>query len=185
MTESNGLMMRVRRLIGTTPCTCYNPGDSELALECERCELLALTLAADEPSVLGGGCGVPPMPTVTDAIEAHIRQIEQLCDAANVDPSQWLIGAEPPRDGFTDALAQELYGKDPAAVGCAMMHADDIEGDSTEALALRVLAEEVRRLRASQPPRAPECATSCWLKDSYDAIDAGGSPLPSRPERCP
>jgi hypothetical protein len=50
-----------------------------------------------------------------------------------------------PADGFADALSQSLYGNDPAAVACAMQHANDVEGDSTDAGALRRLAEEVRR----------------------------------------
>jgi hypothetical protein len=35
---------------------------------------------------------------------------------------------------------------------------------------------------ASPPPGAvaPECERSCWLKDSYEAIEVGGEPLPSR-----
>ena len=47
-----------------------------------------------EPSVMGAGKGIPPMPTVAEAIEAHVRRIEILCDAANLDPAQWLVQAE-------------------------------------------------------------------------------------------
>lgn len=62
--------------------------------------------APDEPpAVLGAGCGVSPMPTAVEAIEAHVRQIEMLCDATNIDPAQWLVSADesasapPPGDG--------------------------------------------------------------------------------------
>ncbi|NJN35834.1 MAG: hypothetical protein HC794_00785 [Nitrospiraceae bacterium] len=48
-------------------------------------------MSDDEPSILGAGCGVQRMPTVREAIEYHVRQIQQLCDAANLDPYEWLM----------------------------------------------------------------------------------------------
>ena len=76
-------------------------------------------------------------------------------------------------DGFTDALSQALYGNDPGAVRCAMKHADDIVGDTTDAHALRRLAEEVRRLRAAQPPEAL-LAEAKWLRIASDAMAERG-----------
>jgi hypothetical protein len=43
---------------------------------------------SDEPSVIGGKPA--PMPTVDDAIAAHVRQIQILCDESGRDPAQWL-----------------------------------------------------------------------------------------------
>ncbi len=43
---------------------------------------------SDEPPVIGGKPA--PMPTVDDAIAAHVRQIQILCDESGRDPAQWL-----------------------------------------------------------------------------------------------
>jgi hypothetical protein len=45
---------------------------------------------SDEPPVLGAGPGLAPMPTAAQAIEAHVRQIQILCDEAGLDPCEWL-----------------------------------------------------------------------------------------------
>jgi len=44
----------------------------------------------DEPPVMGAGGGLPPMPTALEAIQAHVRQIQALCDATGRDPTEWL-----------------------------------------------------------------------------------------------
>src|SRR6185312_6280438 len=44
----------------------------------------------DEPPVMGAGGGLPPMPTALEAIQAHVRQIQTLCDATGRDPTEWL-----------------------------------------------------------------------------------------------
>lgn len=45
---------------------------------------------SDEPPVMGAVGGVAPMPTALEAIEAHVRQIQIICDATGNDPTQWL-----------------------------------------------------------------------------------------------
>jgi hypothetical protein len=44
----------------------------------------------EEPPVLGAGCGIAPMPTATDGIEAAVRVIQKICAEAGLDPAQWL-----------------------------------------------------------------------------------------------
>jgi hypothetical protein len=44
----------------------------------------------DEPPMMGAGGGLPPMPTALEAIEAHVRQIQILCDETGRDPTEWL-----------------------------------------------------------------------------------------------
>lgn len=46
----------------------------------------------DEPSVIGGMTSqpIPPFPSGVNLIEWHVRQIQQVCDALNFDPTQWL-----------------------------------------------------------------------------------------------
>ena len=46
--------------------------------------------AGDEPPVIGSGAGTAPMPTTLDAIAAHVREIQILCDASGVDPTEFL-----------------------------------------------------------------------------------------------
>jgi len=43
-----------------------------------------------EPPVMGAGGGLSPMPTALEAIEAHVRQIQILCDETGRDPTEWL-----------------------------------------------------------------------------------------------
>jgi hypothetical protein len=75
------------------------------------------------------------------------------------------MSEQAPADGFADALSQSLYGNDPAAVACAMQYADDVDGDSTDAVALRRLAEEVRRLRTVGNGPLHEWKESDWAFD--------------------
>lgn len=91
-----------------------------------------------------------PSPFTSEG-KAYI-ELQQWCRELQAEIDGLRAAHEPAVDGFSDALAQELYGKDPAAVGCAMMHADGIDGESEDAIALRRLAEEVRRLRSTPPP---------------------------------
>jgi hypothetical protein len=70
---------------------------NETDIEYVRADLAGATF--EPPAVLGAGCGLTPVPTGADAIEAHVREIEKLCDAANLDPAQWLVGTtQPPSD---------------------------------------------------------------------------------------
>lgn len=46
--------------------------------------------------MLGAGAGPAPMPTALEAIEAHVRQIQILCDATGRDPAEWLTSPEEP-----------------------------------------------------------------------------------------
>lgn len=43
---------------------------------------------SDEPPVMGGTPA--PMPSAVDAINAHVREIEIICDAAGLDPNEFL-----------------------------------------------------------------------------------------------
>lgn len=44
----------------------------------------------DDLSVMGGASHPAPMPSVDDAIAAHVREIQILCDFYGRDPTQWL-----------------------------------------------------------------------------------------------
>lgn len=52
----------------------------------------ALPPPVDEPSVMGGAVHpIPPPPAGVDRIEWHVREIQKICDALNLDPVQWLM----------------------------------------------------------------------------------------------
>lgn len=65
------------------------PGEHDLYCEPEAtAPYLRAEETADEPPVMGGTPA--PMPTTDEAIAAHVRQIQMLCDASGRDPAQWL-----------------------------------------------------------------------------------------------
>lgn len=45
----------------------------------------------DEPAVMGKGAGPSKMPTALDAIEAHVRQLQKLCDETGCDHTALLL----------------------------------------------------------------------------------------------
>lgn len=60
--------------------------------ELDRLYGLAQPPPVDEPSVMGGALHpIPPPPTGVDRIEWHVREIQKICDALNLDPVQWLM----------------------------------------------------------------------------------------------
>lgn len=59
-----------------------------------------------------------------DAIEAHVRQIQQLCDYSNLDPTQWLNDYTAQGEA---APAQKANVRAPEVCGCpyGQCHCDD------------------------------------------------------------
>lgn len=66
-----------------------------MRLAANRLDLHEMGLAPEttpEPSVMGAGCGVAPMPTPSEGVEAAVRLIQKICADYNLDPAQWLHG---------------------------------------------------------------------------------------------
>jgi hypothetical protein len=90
----------------------------------DECDLAAASLideaiaalsaeTSDEPSVMGSGCGIAPMPSPSEGIEAAVRLIQKICAEYDLDPAQWLHGEQ------IEALITE---RDEAVALAAMWH---------------------------------------------------------------